>query len=200
MQSFGGKFSHFDGLDLLGTRSEDARVKAGIEALKVFKGRDYSRLMLAFCAALMREAPATIGKATVPEKYRDLDLKNFARKRLRRIERAIGKVTIPADSLSAEQFHSLRIDFKRLRYAQEIFSPLFPRKRQLSYQSSLVALQDLLGSLNDHYTATRLLETLAPAETIPPILHGWIEGRIECLSACLAQELKRFRGINPPWR
>ena len=200
LQSFGGKFPHFDGLELLSTRSEDARVKAGIEALKVFKGRDYSRLMLAFCAALMREAPATIGRAKVPEKYRDLDLKNFARKRLRRIERAIGKVTMTADSLSAEQFHSLRIDFKRLRYAQDIFSPLFPRKRQLSYQSSLVALQDLLGSLNDHYTATRLLETLAPAETIPPILHGWIEGRIECLSGCLAQELKRFRGINPPWR
>ena len=200
LHSFGGKFPQADGLGLLLTRSENARVKAGAEALKCLQGREYSRLMLAFCAALMREAPATIDKAKVAEKYRDLALKSFARKRLRRIERDIGKMTMPADSLSAEQFHSLRIDFKRLRYAQEIFSPLFAKKRQLSYQSSLVALQDLLGSLNDHYTATRLLEVLAPVDSFPPILHGWIEGRIDSLSGCLAQELKRFRDINPPWR
>ncbi|QTC89591.1 CHAD domain-containing protein [Brevundimonas pondensis] len=52
--------------------------------------------------------------------------------------------------LDAEARHHLRIRTKRLRYAAEFFTDLFPaRRRRARYLKALERLQDTLGALND---------------------------------------------------
>ena len=62
--------------------------------------------------------------------------------------------------------HELRKQLKKLRYAADLFSPLFPEKRVRAYLGPLEALQDLLGDLNDGAVGTRLLRE-AGAELAP---------------------------------
>jgi triphosphatase len=76
------------------------------------------------------------------------------RKRIRRKGRRV-------DELNARARHKLRIRTKNLRYSIEFFAGLFPghkdAKRREAALSSLKALQDTLGSLNDMVTRKALV-------------------------------------------
>jgi len=54
---------------------------------------------------------------------------------------------------SAEEIHDLRIAGKQLRYALEIFAPVFPADVQDRCQDALERLQETLGSFTDHAAA-----------------------------------------------
>jgi len=54
---------------------------------------------------------------------------------------------------SAEEIHDLRIAGKKLRYALEIFSPVFPPDVRARCQDALERLQETLGSFTDHAAA-----------------------------------------------
>ena len=181
-------------------RAERARARGRAVAVRAFSSSEYSRLLLAFCSALLRLPPATIGSDGVTDNYRDLKLKAFAKRRLRRIERSIMFLLNSPESLTVEQYHALRIEFKRLRYALDFFSSMLGAKRFAAYQASLVRLQDLLGSLNDHFTASRLLASMSPIKALEPLVHGWIAGRVDLLLGSLSQELRCFKECRPPWR
>ncbi len=56
--------------------------------------------------------------------------------------------------------HVLRIKAKRMRYAAEIFAPLYPGKAPRRFIRRLTAVQDGLGLLNDRATAGKLLAEL----------------------------------------
>ena len=60
------------------------------------------------------------------------------------------------ESAAIELLHSLRIDFKRLRYALEFFAPVLGRESALVIRE-IKRMQDHLGDLNDADVATRLL-------------------------------------------
>jgi len=97
------------------------------------------------------------------------------------------------------QRHRLRIAFKKLRYALEFFAPVLPRKRLKPYQEGLVAIQDLLGKLNDQVTAERLLKELHPMAEPDPLTSGWIAGRKHLLIETLNTQLKSFLLLRNPW-
>ena len=162
--------------------------------------REYSRLILAFSAALLREPPATIGALGAQKRSVSADLTAFSRRRLRQRAKGISALAINSGKLTVEQRHALRIDFKKLRYALEFFSPLMPCKRLASYQSALVAIQDVLGALNDHATASCLIRAIHPQGEPQPLTRGWIAGRVEFLLSDLRAELRRFLACRPPWR
>jgi CHAD domain-containing protein len=62
--------------------------------------------------------------------------------------------------LAAPELHALRLKAKRMRYAAEIFAPLYPGKAPRRFIHRLTAVQDGLGTLNDRATAEKLLSEL----------------------------------------
>ena len=65
--------------------------------------------------------------------------------------------------LAEARLHDIRLDAKRMRYAAELFAPLYAGKRCERFIARLAALQDRLGLLNDAAVAARLLAILGRA-------------------------------------
>ena len=63
--------------------------------------------------------------------------------------------------LEPAALHAIRLRAKRLRYAAEIFAPLYPGKATHRFIRRLSRLQDRLGTLNDGAVAAHLLGELA---------------------------------------
>ena len=102
--------------------------------------------------------------------------------------------------VAAAERHKARVAAKKLRYAAEFFAPLFPGKRADAYVSALSKLQSALGRLNDLDVATKLVDELAPRESVDAggahaggVVRGW-------LAASVAPELKRLRDAQRAFR
>ena len=184
-------------LAILRCRGEAKKRKAQENAVNALTQREYSQLLLAFSAALLRVDGPTIHSGQAKEAKNLLD---FAQLRLKKLARITRRRTAGQACLSAERRHELRIDFKKLRYALDFFAPLFPVKRVVSYQSSLASIQDLLGTLNDQVTASALIKELHPKTQPAPLTRGWIAGRNRLLLDALSSELRTFMMVKKPWR
>jgi len=184
-------------LALLRRRGDETRNKAQQAAGLALAQPEYSQLLLAFSAALFREEAPTIASA---EQQGATGLRKFARRRLEKRARAIERLANDHGKMNAERRHQLRIEFKKLRYAIEFFAPIFSRKRLRRYQESLSTIQDLLGTLNDQVTASRLIEELHPKGEPNLLTRGWIAGRSQILVGALNDELNRFLSRAKPWR
>ncbi len=176
-------------------RSEAVQAEAQASAGVALTRNVYSQLLLAFSAALFRNEPPTIES----DRGSGPNLRKFAVRRLQERVREIKKIARKPGSLSDMQRHRLRIAFKKLRYALEFFAPVLPRKRLKSYQEDLVAIQDLLGKLNDQVTAERLLKELHPMAEPDPLTSGWIAGRKHLLIEALNTRLGNFLSLRKPW-
>ena len=175
----------------------ERRLAAGNHAAKALTQPEYSQLLLAFSAALMRETPPTIalpGAGSTEGK-----LHQFAARRLRRRWVRIESLLHGLGHMEAERCHCLRIEFKKLRYALEFFAPILPGKRLTRYLSILARIQDLLGTLNDQATALRFVRTLHPDNPPDSLLGGWLAGRTQLLLSTLASELKLSAASRKPW-
>ena len=62
------------------------------------------------------------------------------------------------EHLDPEQRHKVRIQLKKLRYATEFFSSLYPKQRVTPYLAAMKTLQDDLGTSNDVDVARKLLK------------------------------------------
>ncbi|MGG5819744.1 CHAD domain-containing protein [Falsiroseomonas sp. HW251] len=89
--------------------------------------------------------------------------------------------------LPDEEFHQLRIEAKRLRYAAELFAPLWPRRRTKRFLKRLGAVQDAFGLANDAVVARALMATLADGQ---PAL-AWAGGLAEGWSLARARRARR---------
>ena len=182
----------------LRARSEAIQKKAQASAAVALMQADYSRLLLAFSAALFRvEAPTIAGpdksSASMPS------LRRFAARRLQKRARMIETLVREHGRMNAERRHELRIAFKKLRYALEFFAPILQRKRLIAYQASLSSIQDLLGTLNDQVTASRLIKAVHSKHEPDPLTRGWIAGRSQLLIKSLTEELRHFMLSKRPW-
>ena len=184
-------------LALLRARGEATQARAQASAAVALKQKDYSQLLLAFSAALFRVEPPTIA---APGKSSDASLAKFARRRLGKRAQMITRLVSEHGKMNAERRHELRIAFKKLRYALEFFAPLLPGKRLARYQASLVTIQDLLGTLNDQVTASRLIKEMHPKGDPDPLSRGWIAGRTQLLATALNDELRGLLVSKKPWR
>ena len=107
--------------------------------------------------------------------------------------------------LSDEKRHRVRVTAKKLRYAAEFFVSLYPRKAARPYLAGLVALQDVLGALNDDATALRHAAELCTASRDPRcrdeagILAGWSASRMSQQLQQLGKAWKRCRRQRPFW-
>jgi len=74
---------------------------------------------------------------------------------------------------SAGALHELRLTVKRLRYAAELFAPLWPGKASRRFLKRLAALQEELGLANDTAVARMLMGSLSG---VPDWAVGAVEG------------------------
>jgi triphosphatase len=95
-----------------------------------------------------------------------------------------------------EERHQSRIAAKKLRYAAEFFSSLYPVGKSRAFVRTLANLQDVLGVLNDITVTENLLRHLIgnrPDRTLDEALHiftGW--------NACNA--MHSLENMDKAWR
>ncbi|MDQ3260523.1 MAG: CHAD domain-containing protein, partial [Pseudomonadota bacterium] len=118
----------------------------------------YQRLLIglgAWLVAMSRQA------TDPPDASETIRLPEFARTALKRHRKQLIRRANHLLELSPEERHRVRISGKRLRYAAEFFSPLFPAKRSKPYIQELANLQGILGVLNDAATTKTILSQVA---------------------------------------
>lgn len=126
---------------------------------------------------------------------------------IRALNRRLRKLLRHGEDLSplpVAALHQLRIEAKRLRYAGEMFSPLFGRKKARRFLSALAEVQDELGHLNDLAVAAGLLaEIAAPGEEgafATGVAEGWIAAKADGAREAAFAAWDRFLGREVFWK
>ncbi|MDX8399320.1 MAG: CHAD domain-containing protein [Gallionellaceae bacterium] len=103
--------------------------------------------------------------------------------------------------MDVEQLHSLRIACKNLRYSAELFASMHEAKKMKAYVDALTKLQDVLGALNDHAVAHRLLLELADSSSQKTIslINIAIEHRYSNFLIELKKVWKKFSKQTDVW-
>jgi triphosphatase len=132
-------------------------------------------------------------------------LLDFAGTRLARRHRVLLKRGKGLSRLTAEQRHQVRIAAKKMRYAGEFFSSLYPRRWVKPFVAAMSSLQDALGALNDAQVARTLVGELTHATTDAQLLRaaGAVTGFYAHRGVDALQELdhtwRRFTAQKPFW-
>jgi triphosphatase len=85
-------------------------------------------------------------------------VRDMARELLRQIHEQLLATGADFEHLDPEQRHKVRIELKKLRYATEFFSSLYPKPKVTPYLAAMKTLQDDLGTSNDIDVARKLLK------------------------------------------
>jgi CHAD domain-containing protein len=130
------------------------------EALRAYLGgSEFRGLGIALaCLAASQDWHAELDEAQQGELAVPLD--DFAARELNRRLKRLVQVDGHLAGLEPPALHAIRLRAKRLRYAAEIFSLLYPAKASSRYLRRLSKLQDRLGTLNDGAVAASLLAEL----------------------------------------
>lgn len=103
---------------------------------------------------------------------------------------------------SAQARHRLRIAVKKMRYAIEFFSSLYPAKKMRRYAEGLAMLQDQLGASNDAAVADRLLRQLQDGPRELACSAGFVRGFLNAGLAgddrLMREQCRRFGGKKIP--
>ncbi|HEY1722937.1 MAG TPA: CHAD domain-containing protein [Magnetospirillaceae bacterium] len=125
---------------------------------------------------------------------------------LDRLDRRVRRALRGLEALPPEERHRARIRVKRLRYAIEFFSGLFPGYKTRRIVSMLGRIQDRLGQLNDIAVAGRLLRDHAEAKGDPQRLWaagqiaGWHAGRVGELLVSAEDGRRALQRLKRFWR
>jgi len=126
------------------------------------------------------------------------DVVAFASALLKKRRKAIKRAGKDLAKLDDEARHAVRIRAKKLRYATEFFTGLFPKdkqqKRHVKFTGAIEDLQDALGRLNDLAVAPATLERLGVARDTPP------PKKRDRLLAKAQDALDRLIDAKPYWR
>jgi CHAD domain-containing protein len=167
---------------------EDGRIaRLGTDAA-ASRDRAYAALREALEApgfrllGLSLAALATLPPAAPPPEA-DAPAAHFAARALHRRLKRVLRHGEDLSPLPVAELHRLRLDAKRLRYAGEMFAPLFGRKKARRFLSALAAVQEALGHLNDIAVAAGLLgQIAAPGEDgafAAGVAEGWIAAKAD---------------------
>jgi triphosphatase len=157
-------------------RTAERRRRTCHSELRAFLGSiDFHRLGIELaCLASGNDWQETLGEEEQAELA--LSLQQFAAKVLdRRLKRLLQVETALAE-LEPSALHAFRLVAKRLRYAAEIFAPLYPGKSTNRYLRRLSDLQDRLGMLNDVSVAQALLDELGASGGSQAFASGLVLG------------------------
>lgn len=141
-------------LDALRAVLEEQRAVARAAMLEALDSRRYEAFVKDFARYLRGPRPRSSSAGLVPARSVAPDLIEKRFERLRKSAERIGPDSEPAD------YHHVRIRGKRLRYALEFLSDVYPGRTE-PLLKRLVALQDVLGLHQDADVAITRLRRLA---------------------------------------
>ncbi len=122
----------------------------------------------------------------------------YARGALGRRLRHVLEAGESLEGLPIEELHDIRKQAKRLRYAIEFFTPLFPHKAVRKYLSKLETLQEDFGTLNDTAMAGALADSLGGAFASGAV-HGFGAARAQRATRKLQRGWAKFYREVPFW-
>ena len=104
-------------------------------------------------------------------------------------------------SLEPAALHAIRLRAKRLRYAAEIFAPLYPGKATHRFIRRLSRLQDRLGTLNDGAVAAHLLGEITSGNHAFAIglVQGFVGARNSDTRERIDEAWGKFHRLEPFW-
>lgn len=137
-------------------------------------------------------APATEDRPGEAEEGPETNLAAAAPALLQRRYRKLLSAASDIAGADAAHLHAIRLRAKRLRYAGELLSPLFPRKEMRRFLRRLAGLQERLGTVNDAVGVERMLGELGPAG------RGEAGGIVRGFVAATA--LRERERVAPAWR
>jgi inorganic triphosphatase YgiF len=178
-------------LQSLATQSADLRRVQNQRAQEAVKAPRYHHLLLQLGAWLYTQ-PWHMGAGDERTVAPESPIVEFAAQVLQKRHKKLRQRGHQLTALSPPERHQVRIAAKKLRYATDFFTILFPRKLAYRYSKTLAALQDVLGLLNDAATAMALLQELAStvAEGTPREARGIVRGWVQGTSHLRLQELE----------
>jgi CHAD domain-containing protein len=197
-------FPEHAGFPWLTSHSTELRQQANVKARAAVASTRYQRFLLTFGSWLAtgtwraQRTPLIIG-ATDPL------LTEFAARVLQSRHRRLKKRGRSWETQTPTERHQLRIAAKKLRYASEFFSSLYPRKRTRRYIGALAQLQDLLGAMNDAATTISLMQGLSATalnteqQQVINLVSGWVLGYSQAQRAALDTAWQSFLNRKTFW-
>jgi inorganic triphosphatase YgiF len=183
------------GVAALAQAVEAARAQAQVRAAQAASSERFRKLMIEALGWV--ETGRWRRKAAGKQSARD-----FAAKRLKHRRRKLIRAGADLAKLDDHGRHLARIEAKKLRYAAEAFSSLFPAGAAHPFIARLKGLQDLLGELNDLATAEPMIAGLALSADAA-FAAGELTGRHLAAKPRLvtqaARAMDRFADIKPFW-
>ncbi|HEX4193081.1 MAG TPA: CHAD domain-containing protein [Stellaceae bacterium] len=127
------------------------------------------------------------------------DLNGFASELLAKRHRRLRKRLKKVDIADQEDFHQLRIQAKKIRYPTEMFGNLFDPKAADSYLDRLIAVQDVLGHLNDAFVARDRLIELPISSRAQGLVSGWLAHEVKARRDRFPRAAKQLRKATLFW-
>ncbi len=126
----------------------------------------------------------------------------FAALTLHRLTRRLFAGTDDLAALAPDDLHAVRKHAKRLRYACEFFSPLFPGKTTRKFIARLADLQEALGLVNDQHVAGLLMAQLpggADRQFAAGVVQGFVASQGTGARAAAAKAWRKLRREDVFW-
>ena len=153
-------------------------------------------------AAVVAEAavvPAVQAEAkTTPPQSRRLD--RLLSRRLHRWHAKVLEQGLRFGELPLEERHALRKRGKRLRYSLAFAESLLPKARLQNYRKQLSLVQDILGEINDLAVARDYYREQCETHPQAWFALGWIEARLDTLTARAQQAFNDLAHTRPFWK
>lgn len=164
-------------------RAAEARRRAAYAAVHAMLEAPAWRLLLVDAIEVLLERAWRHDAPEEALRLLDAPIREFGRSILDRRWSRLRRAGEEFESLSAEELHELRLDGKRLRYAAEVFAPIFGAKAGRRFLRRVAALQDGLGIANDAAVARGLVRSLSVTGNgarawAVGVVEGWCEARV----------------------
>ena len=171
-----------------------------------FDSPHFRRLGIELVAFAMGAAGPTTeptGKADPPSGavHGSARLRSYAAHALARRLLPLVKLSDDVMHMPIAALHGLRLQAKRLRYAAEVFAPLFPQRKTGKFIRRLQRLQECLGTLNDGSVAAALMNELGAAGRgfAAGAVRGMVAGRASGGREEIADNLRKLKHTSPFW-
>lgn len=203
------------GAEVAAAFPEDRRIAALLRAAEQRRSAAYAgvsamlaapawRLLLLDALATVLARPWRADAAAATGQALDAPVAAFGRAVLDRRWQRLRRAGEDFEKLDAEALHELRLDGKRLRYAAEVFAPVFGAKAGRRFLRRLAALQDGLGVANDAAVARHLVQGLeargqAGRSWAIGAVEGWCEARAAGHRGDAFAAWKRLSGKDRFW-
>ncbi len=193
-----------DGFDVLERAAQERRRKAHDTARTAITDPRTGRFQIAL-GLWVEQAQWRAGAAPAALRVLDAPGRRFAAGVLRKLRSKVLKRGRNFRKLSQEERHELRIALKKLRYASELFLPLFKdSKGKQRYARTLASLQDHLGRSNDLAVMEGLVQRMTKGK-LPMAGHraagallGWRAASLDRDDPDLLSAWKHFQAADLP--